>query len=61
MVNQLPSNTPAHCGIRFDLALREINDFFNNTDQDAIIGLAFIYKSQVNFSIRFGAGAFFET
>jgi type IX secretion system PorP/SprF family membrane protein len=59
--NQLPIKYSAHGGIRFDLAPGEINDFFNNTDQERSVALAFNYKSQGQFSqLDFGAELFFE-
>jgi type IX secretion system PorP/SprF family membrane protein len=59
--NQLPIKYAAHGGIRFDLAPGEINDFFNNTDQERSVALAFNYKSQGQFSqLDFGAEFFFE-
>jgi type IX secretion system PorP/SprF family membrane protein len=59
--NQLPLKYSAHGGIRFDLAPGEINDFFNNTDQERSLALAFNYKSQGQFSqLDFGAELFFE-
>lgn len=59
--NQLPVKYSAHGGIRFDLSPGEINDFFNNTDQERSVALAFNYKSQGQFSqLDFGAELFFE-
>lgn len=59
--NQLPIKYSAHGGIRFDLTPGEINDFFNNTDQERSVALAFNYKSQGQFSqLDFGAELFFE-
>ncbi len=59
--NQLPIKYSAHGGIRFDLAPGEINDFFDNTDQERSVALAFNYKSQGQFSqLDFGAELFFE-
>ncbi len=59
--NELPVKYSAHGGIRFDLAPGEINDFFNNTDQERSMALAFNYKSQGEFSqLDVGAEFFFE-
>ncbi len=59
--NQLPIKYSAHGGIRFNLAPGNINDFFNNTNQERSLSLAFNYKSQGSFSqLDFGTEFYFE-
>lgn len=59
--NQLPVKYSAHGGVRFNLAPGNINDYFNNTDQERSLALAFNYKSQGNFSqLDLGTEFYFE-
>jgi len=59
--NQLPIKYSAHGGVRFDLAPGDINDFFNNTDQERSLALAFNFKSQGEFSqLDVGTEFYFE-
>ncbi|WBL43801.1 type IX secretion system membrane protein PorP/SprF [Algoriphagus halophytocola] len=59
--NKLAIKYSAHGGVRFDLAPGRINDFFNNTDQERSLALAFNYKKQGAFSqLDLGAEFYFE-
>ncbi|MEP0711886.1 type IX secretion system membrane protein PorP/SprF [Algoriphagus sp.] len=59
--NRLPIKYSLHGGVRFNLAPGNINDFFNNTDQERSLALAFNYKSQGAFDqLDIGAEFFFE-
>lgn len=59
--NQLPVKYSAHGGVRFNLAPGNINDYFNNTDQERSLALAFNYKSQGAYSqFDLGAEFYFE-
>lgn len=57
----LPIRYGLHGGYRIDLAPGNINDFFNNTDQERSLALAFNYKKQGQYSqLDVGAEFFFE-
>ncbi len=59
--NRLPVKYSLHGGVRFNLAPGNINDYFNNTDQERSLALAFNYKSQGAFDqLDLGAEFFFE-
>lgn len=59
--NRLPVKYSLHGGVRFNLAPGNINDFFNNTDQERSLALAFNYKAQGAFDqLDLGAEFYFE-
>ncbi len=59
--NSLPMKIGIHGGVRFDLAPGNINDYFNNTDQERSVALAFNYKAQGVFSqLDLGTEFYFE-
>jgi type IX secretion system PorP/SprF family membrane protein len=59
--NKLPIKYSVHGGVRFDLAPGNINDYFNNTDQERSLSLAFNYKSQGAYTqLDIGAEFYFE-
>ncbi|MEB2778547.1 type IX secretion system membrane protein PorP/SprF [Algoriphagus sp. D3-2-R+10] len=59
--NRLPIKYSFHGGVRFNLAPGNINDYFNNTDQERSLALAFNYKSQGVFDqLDIGAEFYFE-
>ncbi|SFT64150.1 type IX secretion system membrane protein, PorP/SprF family [Algoriphagus locisalis] len=59
--NRLPVKYSFHGGVRFNLAPGNINDYFNNTDQERSLALAFNYKSQGVFDqLDIGAEFYFE-
>lgn len=59
--NRLPVKYSLHGGVRINLAPGNINDFFNNTDQERSLALAFNYKSQGAFDqLDIGAEFYFE-
>lgn len=59
--NVLPIRYNAHGGYRFNLAPGDINDYFNNTDQERSMALAFNFKRQGVFSqLDLGTEFYFE-
>lgn len=59
--NSLPVKYSFHGGLRFDLSPGDINDYFNNTDQERSLALAFNYKKQGGFTqLDLGFEFFFE-
>ncbi|WP_339869251.1 type IX secretion system membrane protein PorP/SprF [uncultured Algoriphagus sp.] len=59
--NKLPVKYSLHGGVRFNLAPGNINDYFNNTDQERSLALAFNYKSQGAFDqLDVGTEFYFE-
>ncbi len=59
--NSLPMRYSVHGGYRFSLSPGDINDFFNNTDQERSLALAFNYKEQGAFSqLDLGFEFYFE-
>ena len=59
--NKLPIKYSAQGGMRFNLAPGNINDFFNNTDQERSIAIAFNYKKQGVFDqLDIGTEFYFE-
>ncbi|PZX48963.1 PorP/SprF family type IX secretion system membrane protein [Algoriphagus chordae] len=59
--NKLPIKYSFQGGVRFNLAPGNINDYFNNTDQERSLALAFNYKSQGAFDqLDIGAEFYFE-
>ncbi len=59
--NTLPIKYSAHGGMRFNLAPGDINDYFNNTDQERSLAIAFNYKSQGPYSqLDIGTEFYFE-
>lgn len=59
--NRLPIKYSVQGGMRFNLAPGNINDYFNNTDQERSLAIAFNYKSQGAFDqLDLGAEFYFE-
>lgn len=59
--NSLPIRYNLHGGYRINLAPGNINDYFNNTNQERSLALAFNYKKQGQFSqLDVGAEFYFE-
>ncbi len=59
--NRLPIKYSLHGGVRFNLGPGNINDYFNNTDQERSVAVAFNYKSQGAFDqLDIGAEFYFE-
>ena len=59
--NQLPIKYSAHGGVKFGLSPGNINDFFNNTNQERSLSIAFNYKSQGVYSqLDLGTEFYFE-
>ncbi|WP_306422335.1 type IX secretion system membrane protein PorP/SprF [Algoriphagus sp. AGSA1] len=59
--NRLPIKYSVQGGVRFNLAPGNINDYFNNTDQERSLALAFNYKKQGVFDqLDLGAEFYFE-
>ncbi|MDF2159260.1 type IX secretion system membrane protein PorP/SprF [Algoriphagus sp. CAU 1675] len=59
--NSLPIRYSVHGGYRFLLSPGDINDYFNNTDQERSMALAFNYKEQGVFSqLDLGFEFYFE-
>jgi type IX secretion system PorP/SprF family membrane protein len=57
----LPIRYSAHGGIKFDLTPGAINDYFNNTQQERTLSLAFNYKRQGLYDqLDFGMELFFD-
>lgn len=59
--NRLPIKYSVQGGMRFNLAPGNINDYFNNTDQERSLAIAFNYKKQGAFDqLDLGAEFYFE-
>ena len=59
--NRLAVKYSLHGGVRFNLAPGNINDYFNNTDQERSLALAFNYKTQgIYDQLDIGAEFYFE-
>jgi type IX secretion system PorP/SprF family membrane protein len=57
----LPIRYSAHGGVKFDLEPGAINDYFNNTQQERTLSLAFNYKRQGLYDqLDFGMELFFD-